>query len=345
MSFGKNQRQRTVVLLAATGLLGGGFLAATPAQAASAPEAPLSVAGLQQKLGDRAAGSYLDGRGHTVVAVTDSSAATEVARAGRTAKVVAHSATALEQATKALDSTARIPGTSWSTEYRSNQVVVTYDSTLTTSELARLKKAVGALGSVARLEKTTGTLRPTGSGGDAIFAASNRCSLGFNVRSGETYYLLTAGHCGNLASDWYTNSSHGTVLGVRDGTSFPTNDYAIVRYTNTSLSHPGSVGDQDIVSAADPAVGQAVSRRGSTTGIHTGSVTGVNATVNYSQGSVYGLIRTNVCAEPGDSGGPLYQGTVAYGLTSGGNGNCSTGGTTYYQPVTEALSVYGVQIF
>jgi streptogrisin D len=67
--------------------------------------------------------------------------------------------------------------------------------------------------------------------------------------------------------------------------------------------------------------------------------------VNYAEGSVSGLIRTNVCAEPGDSGGSLFSGSAAIGLTSGGNGNCTIGGTTYFQPVTEALSVYGVSIY
>jgi streptogrisin D len=74
-------------------------------------------------------------------------------------------------------------------------------------------------------------------------------------------------------------------------------------------------------------------------------VTALNATVNYAQGSVSGLIRTTVCAQPGDSGGSLYAGSTAYGLTSGGSGNCSTGGTTYFQPVTEPLSVYGVSVY
>jgi streptogrisin C len=30
----------------------------------------------------------------------------------------------------------------------------------------------------------------------------------------------------------------------------------------------------------------------------------------------------------------------ALGLLSGGSGNCRTGGTTYYQPISEVLSVY-----
>jgi streptogrisin D len=79
--------------------------------------------------------------------------------------------------------------------------------------------------------------------------------------------------------------------------------------------------------------------------VHSGTVTALNATVNYAEGSVYGLIKTTVCAEGGDSGGSLFAGTTALGLTSGGSGNCTSGGTTYFQPVTEALSVYGVSVY
>jgi hypothetical protein len=80
--------------------------------------------------------------------------------------------------------------------------------------------------------------------------------------------------------------------------------------------------------------------------VHTGTVTALNVTVHYvGGGTVRQMIQTNVCAEPGDSGGPLYAQTVALGLTSGGSGNCRTGGTTFFQPVTEALSKYGVSVF
>ena len=84
---------------------------------------------------------------------------------------------------------------------------------------------------------------------------------------------------------------------------------------------------------------------GSTTGVHSGTVQALNATVNYAEGQVRGLIQTNVCAEPGDSGGSLFSGNTAIGLTSGGSGNCTWGGTTFFQPVTEALSVYGVSVY
>ena len=75
-----------------------------------------------------------------------------------------------------------------------------------------------------------------------------------------------------------------------------------------------------------------------------GSVTALNATVNYPEGTVTGLVRTNLCSEPGWSGSPIFSGTKALGLVSGGSGDCTSGGTTYYQPITEALSAYGLTI-
>jgi streptogrisin B len=72
----------------------------------------------------------------------------------------------------------------------------------------------------------------------------------------------------------------------------------------------------------------------------------LKVTVRYQGGgTVSGLIQTTVCAEPGDSGGPMYDGTKALGLTSGGSGDCRGGGTTFFQPVTEAASAYGVTVF
>lgn len=132
-------------------------------------------------------------------------------------------------------------------------------------------------------------------------------------------------------------------MGDRTGSSFPGNDYGIV--TNTSITISGSVGSQDITAAGNAFVGQSVTRRGSTTGVHSGTVTALNVTVRYAEGVVRQMIQTTVCAEPGDSGGPLYASSIALGLTSGGSGNCQSGGTTFYQPVTEALSKYGVSVF
>jgi streptogrisin C len=99
-----------------------------------------------------------------------------------------------------------------------------------------------------------------------------------------------------------------------------------------------------VAGATQAPVGASVCRSGSTTGWHCGTVQAYNASVTYPQGTVTGLIRTTVCAEPGDSGGSLLAGNQAQGVTSGGSGNCSSGGTTYFQPVGEILSAYGLTL-
>ncbi|WNM34196.1 S1 family peptidase [Streptomyces sp. Li-HN-5-11] len=254
------------------------------------------------------------------------------------------------QLTKASDSVlkADVPGTAWVVDSKTNRVVVTVDSRVSQAQIDRIKKQAGANAGALSIKHTPGRFNKLISGGDAIYASSWRCSLGFNVQdSSGNYYFLTAGHCTDGAGTWWTSTSHSTTLGTTAGSSFPGNDYGIVRYTNSSVAKSGTVGSVDIKSAATPSVGTTVYRRGSTTGIHSGRVTALNATVNYGSGDiVYGLIQTTVCAEPGDSGGPLYSNSgVAYGLTSGGSGDCTSGGTTFFQPVTEALSAYGVHVY
>ena len=234
---------------------------------------------------------------------------------------------------------ADIGGTAWHVDQASGRVVVTADSTVSRADLARIKSTAGA-GAIT-IDKVPGVFTPLLAAGDAIYGGNYRCSLGFNVVSGSTYYFPTAGHCGDVANTWYTNSSHTTLIGPTINSSFPGNDYALVRYDNTSLNHTGGFS-----SAPNAYVGEAVKRTGSTTGTHSGTVTALDVTVNYTgSGTVRGMIQTNVCAEPGDSGGPLYDGTKALGITSGGSGDCHTGGTTFYQPVPEALNTYGVSVY
>lgn len=251
-----------------------------------------------------------------------------------------YSATQLSRASAAVQQ-ADVGGTAWRVDRTSGRVIVTVDSTVSRAGIDRIEKAAGADAGAVRIERAGGVFTPLLSAGDAIYGGNYRCSLGFNVVSGSTYYFLTAGHCGNVANTWYTNSSHTTLIGPTINSSFPGNDYALVRYDNASLSHTGGFS-----SAPNAYVGESVKRTGSTSGTHSGTVTALNVTVHYSGGgTVRGMIQTNVCAEPGDSGGPLYDGTKALGITSGGSGNCTTGGTTFYQPVPEALSKYKVNVY
>ncbi|WP_055553221.1 S1 family peptidase [Streptomyces sp. NBRC 110028] len=241
---------------------------------------------------------------------------------------------------------ADVAGTAWYVDKATGGLVVTADSTVSQGEIAKIKDAAGGNADAIEVKRTPGKIQKLISGGDAIYASSWRCSLGFNVRnSSGANYFVTAGHCTDGAGTWWSNSGHTTTIGPTAGSSFPTNDYGLVRYSG-SVTPQGTVGSQDITSAANPTVGQTVTRRGSTTGIHSGRVTALNATVNYGNGDiVYGMIQTTVCAEPGDSGGPLYAGSTALGLTSGGSGDCSSGGTTFFQPVVEALNAYGVSVY
>ncbi|GGZ62145.1 S1 family peptidase [Streptomyces bluensis] len=236
---------------------------------------------------------------------------------------------------------ADVAGTAWAIDPKTDKVILTVDSTVSQAEIAKIKKEAGVNAGALTIKHTPGKFRPLIAGGEAITTGGSRCSLGFNVTAGGVSYALTAGHCTNISSSWS--------IGTRAGTSFPNNDYGIIRHSNPSAAdgrvylYNGTY--RDITSAGNAYVGQSVQRSGSTTGLHGGTVTGLNATVNYgSSGIVYGMIQTNVCAEPGDSGGPLFSGSTALGLTSGGSGNCSTGGTTFFQPVTEALSAYGASV-
>lgn len=347
MNRNPDSRRRAVVALLAAGALTIG-LAASPAQAE--PVTPLSATGAATLATELdSAGSYYDSEAGTmVVTVTTEAAAARVRAEGGIARLVQFGAGDLQAALDRLNRDALIPGTAWSVDPATNQVVVSTDETVTGSSLSRLTQVTDALGERVRVEAATGVLSQYAAGGDAIYGGIYRCSLGFNVKKGNAYGFLTAGHCTNISSTWFSNQAKTVKLGNTAGSSFPTNDYGIVRYTTTGVP-PGNVnlypGTQEISTAADAFVGERVRRSGSTTGVTSGKVQALNATVNYAEGTVFGMIKTNVCAEGGDSGGPLFDNTIALGLTSGGNGNCSSGGTTYFQPVTEVLAKYKVSVY
>jgi len=319
----------------------------------SAPETLSALAAgklastLGKDLGVDAAGTYYDAKAKSlVVNVLDQAAAKTVEAAGAKARIVENSLAELDGARTTLKKDAAIPGTAWSTDPVSNKVVVTADKTVSKAEWATLSKVVDGLGGKAELQRSKGEFKPFVAGGDAITGSGGRCSLGFNVTKGGEAYFLTAGHCTDAIKTW--SDSSGNQIGTNADSQFPGNDFGLVKYT-ADVDHPSEVdlyngSSQKITKAAEATVGEKVTRSGSTTQVHTGTVTGLNATVNYSEGTVSGLIQTDVCAEPGDSGGSLFDGESAIGLTSGGSGDCTSGGETFFQPVTEALSATGTSI-
>ncbi|GAB7051465.1 hypothetical protein JCM9534A_65910 [Catenuloplanes indicus JCM 9534] len=239
-----------------------------------------------------------------------------------------------------------LPGTAWWTDPVSGERLVAADASVGERDLRRLAASADTV------LREPGVRRQRLAGGDPIFPAGGyRCTIGFNVRSTALpyrYYFITSGHCvGPVGS---TVSSAGTVIGTVVQRLNP-RDLALVQYTPPAgvvvPPHPSAVNRyngtlQPITGFATAFAGQAVQRAGSTTGLRSGTVTAVNVTVNYAEGTVYGLTRTTVCAEPGDSGGPFFAATTGLGTFSGGSGNCTAGGVTYFAPILPYLSVWQV---
>ncbi|MER6346851.1 S1 family peptidase [Streptomyces sp. NPDC001595] len=343
---------RRVTRLAAVGGLLLGATMVTQAVASPPPDpGRAGAADLVDRLGgERTAGSWVGADGRPVVAVTDRDAAAEVRRAGATAKVVRHSLRELRSATATLGAAPRVAGTAWAVDYRSNEVVVRADRTVSAADWDRLTGLAEDIGGFVRMERSPGTFTTRLNGALPILSTGGRCSAGFNVTDGRREFILTAGHCGPTGSVWFADQRGAREVGRTVAGSFPGGDYSLVRYAGDRagegadvVSLGGGKGVR-ITGAADPAVGQRVFRSGSTSGLRDGRVTALDATVNYPEGTVTGLIETDVCAEPGDSGGPLFAEGVALGVTSGGSGDCRRGGTTFFQPVTKAMSALGVRL-
>ncbi|NEB19299.1 S1 family peptidase, partial [Streptomyces coelicoflavus] len=321
-------------------------------KSADASDLATRLAGL---LGDTFAGSYYDsGAQRLVVNVVpgeDDQVVARAKQAGAEVREVDNSMGELRSGARTLKSEASIPGTSWAIDPRTNKILVTADSTVTGDRWDRLESTVQSLGSdMATVRKSAGTFKTFASGGDAIFGGGARCSLGFNVTAGDgSPAFLTAGHCG-VAADQWSDAQGGQPIATVDQAVFPgEGDFALVKYDDPATEAPSEVnlGDQTlpISRAAEAAVGQEVFRMGSTTGLADGQVLGLDATVNYPEGTVTGLIQTDVCAEPGDSGGSLFtRDGLAIGLTSGGSGDCTVGGETFFQPVTTALEAVGATL-
>ncbi|MFJ6070495.1 S1 family peptidase [Streptomyces sp. NPDC093065] len=353
--------RRAARLAAVGGLLIGGTMvtravASEPPGPSTAPHtlartASGAGADLVARLGgDRTAGHWVDSEGRPVVAVTDESTAEAVRRAGATAKVVRHSMTELRSAASTLRAAPRVPGTAWAPDYRSNEVVVRGDRTVSGADWSRLTGVAEGIGGFVRMERTEGVFTTRLNGAEPILSTAGRCSAGFNVTDGTDDFILTAGHCGPTGSVWFGDGEGDRQIGRTVAGSFPGDDFSLVAYAG------GKAGDDaDVVAVGggkgvritgtgEPAVGQRVFRSGSTSGLRDGRVTALDATVNYPEGTVTGLIETDVCAEPGDSGGPMFSEGVALGVTSGGSGDCAKGGTTFFQPLPEAMAALGVRL-
>ncbi|MEU8353181.1 alpha-lytic protease prodomain-containing protein, partial [Streptomyces sp. NPDC048845] len=234
-------KRRTAIAAAGIAALVAGGLTLNSANAAPPEPTPevLSIASAEKlattllsDLGDGAAGTYYDADAkQLVVNVVDEADAEDVKAKGAVAKIVQHTLGELDSARETLKAEATIPGTSWSVDPVSNKVVVTADETVKGAKLDKLNKVVKGLDGKATVEKVAGEFKPFASGGDAIYSGGARCSLGFNVTVGGAPAFITAGHCGDAGSSW-SDSSGGAEIGTMEDSSFPGDDFALVKYSS-----------------------------------------------------------------------------------------------------------------
>ena len=298
---------------------------------------------LREAFGDDFAGAWLDPeQDRWYVATTGDGSAAARAVGARTVDA-RYSLDQLEGWAQSMDDAAgaaRGGVTGWHVDLRDNTLVVEVLDGAADDARAALAEA-GVPDGAATV--TTAAERPRVLddvvGGNAYYIdGATRCSVGFAVTDG----FVTAGHCGSAGDPTVQPT------GEFAGSSFPGDDYAYVQ-VGAGSTPVGAVNDwaggQVAVAGAEPApVGAQVCRSGSTTGWHCGTVEALDVSVSYAEGTVDGLIRTDVCAEPGDSGGSLLAGDQAQGVTSGGSGDCTSGGTTFFQPVGEILDVYDLTL-
>jgi streptogrisin C len=270
---------------------------------------------LGAELGDAYGGAWMSGDGsELIVGITDAGLADAVRALGAEPRLVTRSLAELEAALPPLDPEIR----TMYVDVPNNRVVV-----VRTGE------------------------RPVPyydvRGGDEIILGGNiLCSVGFAVHGG----YVTAGHCAGVGTQ--TAGSNWVAQGTVLGSQFPTNDYAWVQ-TNGSWSTLALVnnyggGTVAVHGAQEAPIGASICRSGRTTGWRCGVVQAKNVTVNYAAGPVYGMTQTSACAQGGDSGGSFISGNQAQGITSGGSGNCTSGGTTFFQRIGPALAAFGLTL-
>ncbi|WP_037662671.1 S1 family peptidase, partial [Streptomyces aurantiacus] len=294
-------------------------------------------------------GAWFDAeRGRLTVAVTRRQAAADVRETGADVRLVRHSAAALDAAKARLDKLdAPADVASWHVDPKANRVVVdVVAGHLDDNDVSSFLRSARATAPVrvATVPEGPRTFAAGTVGGDPYYTGNVRCSIGFSVHGG----FVTAGHCGRAGAS--VRGWDGSAMGTFQGSSFPGDDYAYVSIGHGWWTVPvvlgwGTIPDQLVRGSAEAPVGASICRSGSTTKWHCGRLLAKNETVNYSDGTVvHQLTKTSVCAQGGDSGGSFISGDQAQGVTSGGWGNCSSGGETWYQPVNEILGRYGLRL-
>ncbi|MFE9835649.1 carbohydrate-binding protein [Streptomyces sp. NPDC005551] len=315
-------------------------------------EAGTRAGRLQNSLGKRFAGAWVKGptSADLTVATTDAADVAAIRAGGAEASVVERGLADLTAAKEKLDrATSGAKALDTPVRYvdvRTNRVTLQATSRAAADALVA---AAGVDRALVDVRVSPDRPRPLHDvrGGDAYYIDDQaRCSVGFSVTKADQQGFVSAGHCGKAGAR--TTGFNKVAQGTFQGSVFPGHDMSWVAVTSDWTATPNVKGEGEqnveIAGSVQALVGAAICRSGSTTGWHCGTVEEHGTSVTYAEGTVDGVTRTTVCAEPGDSGGSYVSGAQAQGVTSGGSGDCTSGGTTFYQPVNPLLGEYGLTL-
>lgn len=152
------------------------------------------------------------------------------------------------------------------------------------------------------------------------------CSTGFNGTLDGKPVVITAAHC-NRADDVRAVLADGTEFGTFVETKADGIDSALIRIDDDHAERfannlvGGADGKQQpITGTAAPVVGQVACKMGSRTGFSCGKITETGATIDVAgQRTLNNSFLVDLCALPGDSGGVVFSGDRALGISSASN--------------------------
>jgi streptogrisin B len=205
----------------------------------------------------------------------------------------------------------------------------------------------------------TSSCPPPLRGSVLIKRTGSRCTAGFVVRSRSDAkpYILTAGHCGHGTwTHYFYGLDHtiGTTHRSRDSGNvdaqlIPINNVPgwaprnwVIHGAFADLPRDESFSITSVASNSQQTTGYYLCRTGFQTGTQCGAIVAPGA----SRGNNTGLVGIRACAEPGDSGGPVYEPEThrAFGLhvSSSDSTPCNAQEISYYSPIgaiQDALNV------
>ena len=198
------------------------------------------------------------------------------------------------------------------------------------------------------LGATPATAAPAPLGGGSILTTTTttfRCTAAFAAGSGSTGVLVTGPGCAAPAGTPFY--SGGVLVGPVAG-STANGGVTLVTVTNAAAWQlvgwiPLGGTKHIIRGSTETPVGGSICLLDRSLGLRCGTVLAKNQTVNYPEGVITGLTRTNICMSAA-SAIAFVSGQQAQGVPLAGSSSCASGGVSYFYPVNRILSAYGLTL-